>query len=97
MQNGAEDIKPKTPKKRAPVKRQASVAFEPEFKPASSLWSRAPSRLSHIPLDLEELTQHVQLLQKRVKSLEEEWLQLLERLSEPEDSTEFITDEEGMN
>lgn len=91
---------PKTPKKRAPVKRQASVAFEPsEFIPASHhpLWSKAPSKLSHIPQDLDELMQRVQQLQKRVKSLEEEWLQVLGHLSQQEGSTECITDEEEMN
>lgn len=90
---------PKTPKKRAPVKRQASVAFEPTIIPASQhpLWSKAPSKLSHIPLDLDELMLHVQQLQKRVKSLEAEWLQVLGHLSQQEDSTEYITDEEEMN
>lgn len=98
MQDGVEDVKPvKTPKKKAPVKRQASVVFEDNNPPFKSPWSKAPSRLSHIPLDLEELTQHVQQLQKRVKSLEAEWLQLLERLSEQEDSTVYITDEDEMN
>jgi len=108
MEKDAAEIKPpKTPKKRAPVKRQASVAFEPEnhpypttyqprFTPASK-WSNLPSKLSHIPVDLEELTQHVQSLQTRVKSLEEEWLQVLGHLSEQEDSTEYITEEEEMN
>jgi len=79
---------PKTPKKRAPVKREASVH------PA---WSKLPSKLSHIPPDLEKLTQHVELLQKRVKSLEEEWLEVLGHLSEQEDFTECITDEDEMN
>jgi len=79
---------PKTPKKRAPVKRESSV--HPE-------WSKLPSRLSHIPPDLEKLQQHVDLLQKRVNSLEQEWVQLLEHLSQQEGSTECITDEDEMN
>jgi len=79
---------PKTPKKRAPVKREASVH------PA---WSNLPSRLSHIPPDLEKLQQHVDLLQKRVNSLEQEWLQVLGHLSEQEDFTECSQEEEEMN
>lgn len=80
---------PKTPKKRAPTKRTASIAFEPWFEQQSKPYSTLP--------DHEKLTHLVQSLQKRVHSLEEEWQQVLEHLSEQEGSTDFISDEEETN
>ena len=80
------DSFPKTPKKRAPVKRTQE-----------QLWSALPLKLSHIPPDLEKLTQAVKSLQERVHSLEDEWRQVLEHLSEQEVSTDSINSEEEMN
>ena len=80
------DSSPITPKKRAPVKRTKE-----------QLWSVLPSKLSHIPPDLENMQQAVKQLQERVHSLETEWECLLEHLSEQEDITDCTTDEEEMN
>jgi len=76
---------PITPKKRAPVKRTASVAFEP--------WFEQQSKPSNTLPDHEKLMHLVQSLQKRVNSLEDEWQQVLEHLSEQEAITQ-LTDED---
>jgi len=80
------DSFPTTPKKRAPVKRTKE-----------QLWSAAPSKLSHIPPDLEKLHEAVNSLQKRLNSLEQEWQEVLEHLSEQADSMESTQEEDEMN
>lgn len=80
---------PKTPKKKSPVKRQASVAFEP--------WYEQQSKQSNTHPDHEKLTHLVLSLQKRVLSLEDEWQQVLEHLSEQEGSTDYINSEDETN
>ena len=73
---------PSTPKKRAPRKEKSQV------------WSEAPSKLSHIPGDLQDLWQAVKQLQERLESLDQEWQDLLDHLSEQEDGDPIDTDEE---
>lgn len=89
METSEKNPLPKTPKKRAPVKRTASVAFEPWYEAQSKPYNTLP--------DPEKLMQHVQSLQKRVLSLEDEWQQLLEHLSEQEVSTDYINSEDEQN
>lgn len=79
---------PKAPRKRTPVKKQASVWFEQQSK---------PSAMEPDTATLIKLQEAVNSLTKRLNSLETEWHQLLEHLSEQEDITEVITDEEEMN
>ena len=76
---------PKPPRKRTPVKKQPSVWFEPA------------SKLSHIPDDLGNLHSAVEALQKRLASLEQEWQDLLEHLSQQEDSMDSTQEEEEQN
>lgn len=90
MQANGEDVStPKTPRKRTPVKKQASVWFEP------------PSKQLHTDLDMEallvKLQEVVNSLTKRLNSLETEWAEILEHLSGQEDFTDCITEEEEMN
>lgn len=88
MQANGEDLTtPKPSRKRAPVKRQASVWFEP----ASKL-SLTPEEVD--PIKLQEA---VNSLTKRLNCLEVEWQELLEHLSELEDFTALTPDEEEMN
>ena len=77
---------PKTPKKRAPVKRTKE-----------QLWSAAPSSLSHIAPDLASMQRAVSQLQERLHLLEQGWEELLERLSEQEDSMDSTQEEDEMN
>lgn len=79
-------VTPKLPKKRAPVRRQPSV-----------LWSEQPSKLLHTDQTDGNTLLLVKQLQERLIYLEHEWQHLLEHLSEQEDSTEYITDEEEKN
>lgn len=80
------DSFPKTPKKRAPVKRTQE-----------QLWSAAPLKLSHIPPDLASMQEAVNSLQKRLNCLEQEWQDLLGHLLEQEDSMESTQEEDEMN
>ena len=77
---------PTTPKKRAAIKRTKE-----------QLWSALPSKLCHIPPDLENMQQAVDQLQERLHYLEHEWLELLEHLSEQEASTESQHSEDELN
>ena len=76
---------PQTPKKRTPVKKQASIWQDPRSKPLPT------------QVDLESLQQAVEQLQKRQTSLEEEWSDFLEHLSEQEGSMDSTQEEEGLN
>ena len=76
---------PKAPKKRAPVKKQPTVWFEPA------------SRLSRTPDEIENLHSAVEQLQKRLALLEQEWQELLEHLSQHEDSMDSTQEEEELN
>lgn len=87
MQETGSDVTPKTPRKRTPVKRQPSVWFEP----ASKL-SLTPEAVD--PIKLQEA---VNSLTRRLNSLEAEWQELLEHLSEQEVFTDCTQDEEEMS
>lgn len=73
----------KSPKKRAPIKKQASICLESPSEPLSS--------------EVARLKQLVKQLQERQAFFERDLSSLLELLSEQEGSSESTQEEEEMN